>query len=96
MYVHIPKEKKTKLDSSGRNSIFIGYNDTSKAYWIYFTGFKNINISRDVTFDEDSAYFRSRKLPIQEVKELEEMRVQDTETREAIPEDHEYHDMEEP
>ena len=28
MYIHIPKEKRTKLDSSGRKGIFEGYNDT--------------------------------------------------------------------
>ena len=32
--IHIPKEKRTKLDHSGRKGIFIGYNDTSKAYLI--------------------------------------------------------------
>ena len=83
MYIHIPKEKRTKLDPSGRKGIFIGYNDTSKSYRIYFLGFKKIDINRD------STYFRSRRLPIQEVEELEEMRVLDMEIIEAIPEDHE-------
>ena len=32
MYIHIPKEKRTKLDPSGRKGIFVGYNDTSKVY----------------------------------------------------------------
>ena len=75
MYIHIPKEKRTKLDPFGRKGIFIGYNDTSKAYQLYFQGFKNIDINRDVTFDEDSTYSRSRKLPIEEVKEPEVTRV---------------------
>ena len=30
VYIHIPKEKRTKLDTSGRKGIFVGYNDTSK------------------------------------------------------------------
>ena len=75
MYIHIPKEKRTKLDHSGRKGIFVGYSDTSKAYRIYFPGFKKIDINRDVTFDEDSTYFKSRRLPIQEVEELDETRV---------------------
>ena len=58
VYLHIPKEKRTKLDPSRR--IFVGYINTSKAYQIYFPGFKKIDISRDVTFDDDSTYFRSR------------------------------------
>ena len=64
MYIHIPKEKRTKLNPSWTKGIFVGYSDTSKAYRIYFPGFKKIDISRDVTFDEDSTYFRSRRTPI--------------------------------
>ena len=96
MYIHIPKEKRTKLDPSGRNGIFIGYGDTSKAYRIYFPGFKKIDNSRDVTFDEDSTYSRSRRLPIEEVEEPERTRVQDTKTELEIPEYHEDNDMQEP
>ena len=40
-----------------------------KAYIIYFLGFKKIDISRDVTFDEDSAYNKSRKDLLQNLKE---------------------------
>ena len=36
VYIHIPKEKRTKLDPSGKKGIFVGYNDTSKAYQINF------------------------------------------------------------
>jgi hypothetical protein len=35
VFVHVPKEKRTKLDPSGKNDIFVGYSDTSKAYRIY-------------------------------------------------------------
>ena len=31
VYIHIPKEKRAKLDPSGRKGIFVIYNDTSKA-----------------------------------------------------------------
>ena len=56
MYIHIPKEKRTKLDPSGKKGIFVKYFESLKAYRIYFAGFKKIDISRDVTFDEESAY----------------------------------------
>ena len=74
VYIHIPKEKRTKLDPFGKKCIFVGYNNTSNAYQIYFQGFKKIDINRDLTFDEDSTYFRSRRTPIQEDDEPEEMR----------------------
>ena len=70
MYIHIPKEKRTKLDPSGKKGIFVGYSESLKAYRIYFLGYKKIDISRDVTFDEDTAYNKSRKRPAEEPKEL--------------------------
>ena len=62
VYIHIAKEKRTKLDPSGKKGVFVGYSESSKAYRIYFPGFKTINISRDVTFDEDSAYNKSKNI----------------------------------
>jgi hypothetical protein len=38
VFVHVPKEKRTKLDPSGWKGIFVGYSDTSKAYRIYILG----------------------------------------------------------
>ena len=72
MYIHVPKEKRTKLDRSGRKGVFVGYSDTSKAYRIYFPGFKKIDINKDVTF-------------IEEVEEPEGTRVRDMAMEEAIP-----------
>ena len=50
MYIHIPKEKRTKLDPLGNKGIFLGYSENLKAYRIYFLGYKKIDISRDMTF----------------------------------------------
>ena len=36
VYVHISKEKRTKLDPLGKKGIFLGYSKSSKAYRIYF------------------------------------------------------------
>ena len=66
VYIHIPKEKRTKLDPSGKKGRFVGYFESLKAYRIYFPGFKNIDISRDVTFDEDTTYNKSIKKPTEE------------------------------
>jgi hypothetical protein len=35
MFVHIPKERRNKLDPSGKKGIFIGYCEVSKAFRIY-------------------------------------------------------------
>ena len=38
VYVHILKEKRTKLDPSGKKGIFVGYCEISKAFRIYISG----------------------------------------------------------
>jgi hypothetical protein len=35
VYIHIPKEKRNKLEASGKKGNFVGYSETSKAYIIY-------------------------------------------------------------
>ena len=62
IYIHIPKEKRTKLDSSGKKGIFVGYCEVSKAFKIYIPGFHHMEISRDVTFDEEASLKRSRNV----------------------------------
>ena len=61
IYIHIPKEKRSKLDRSGKKGLFIGYSEQSKSYQIYILGYRQIELSRDVTFDEDSTFRKSRK-----------------------------------
>ena len=61
VYVHILKEKRTKLDPSGKKGIFVGYYEVSKAFRIYISGFHHIEINRDVTFDEEKELNKSRR-----------------------------------
>jgi hypothetical protein len=61
VYFHVPKEKRTKLDPSGRKGTFVGYNESSKAYQIYISGQRHIKVSRDVIFGEEIAFRRSRE-----------------------------------
>jgi hypothetical protein len=60
MFIHIPKEKRNKMDPSGKKGIFVGYCEVSKAFRIYIPGQHHIEISRDVTFDEDAALKKSK------------------------------------
>jgi transposase InsO family protein len=61
VFVHIPKEKRNKLDPSGKKGIFFRYCEDSKAFEIYIPGHHHIEISRDVTFDEDATLKKSRR-----------------------------------
>jgi hypothetical protein len=60
MYVHVPKDKRSKLDPSGKKGIFVRYSETSKAYRVYIPGHQHIETNRDVNFDEDATFSRSR------------------------------------
>jgi hypothetical protein len=56
----VPKDTRKKLEPYGNKGIFVGYNDTSKAYRVYIPGQWNIEISRDITFDEDVDFHKSK------------------------------------
>jgi hypothetical protein len=60
VFVHVPNEKREKMDPFGKNGIFVGYSDTSKAYMIYILGHWKVEINRDVTFDESAAFRKSK------------------------------------
>ena len=65
----------------------MGYSEISRDYRIYFAGFNNIDISMDVTFDEDSAYNKSRKRPAKDPEETEAPRIHDTTMNEETQEE---------
>ena len=97
VYIHIPKEKRAKLDPSRKKGIFVGYSESLKAYRIYFLGYKNIDINKDVTFDEDTTYNKSRKRPAEEHKEAEAPKIYDTTMNEENQEDdREFEEPQEP
>eukprot|EP00253_Pinus_taeda_P003735 PITA_03735 len=64
VYFHVPKEKRNKLGASGKKGIFVGYSENSKGYRIYVVGRREVEISHDVTFDEDMALSKVDNLPI--------------------------------
>ena len=61
VFIHIPKEKRNKLEPSRKKGIFVGYYEVSKAFRIYIHGHHHIEISRDATFDEEAALKKSRR-----------------------------------
>jgi hypothetical protein len=67
VFIHITKEKKNKLDPSGKKGIFVGYCEASKAFKVYILGHHHIEINRDVTFDEDATLKKSRRCQLEEV-----------------------------
>jgi hypothetical protein len=85
VFIHIPKEKRNKLEPSGKKGIFVGYCEVSKAFRIYIPGHRHIEISRDVTFDEDAALKKSRRCQLEEVREEEPVIPRTTESIREVP-----------
>ena len=63
VFFHVLKEKRSKLDASGKKGMFVGYSETLKAYRIYVSGQREVEISHDVTFDEDATLRKVMNLP---------------------------------
>ena len=58
------------LEKKTLEEVFSGKKPEVSHHRIYFPGFKNIDISRDVKFDEDSAYNKSKKRLVEDSEEL--------------------------
>lgn len=69
--VHIPKEKRKKLDPKSEKLIFVGYDSKSKAYRCINTTNRKLTISRDVKFHETST---SNELVVPLFDETDEVR----------------------
>ena len=68
LYIHVPK-----LEPSGKKGTFVGYCKSSKAYRIYIPGSRQIEVSQDVTFEEEMAIRKGRGSDM-EIDDDEEMR----------------------
>ena len=53
VYIHVPKKKRMKLEPSSKKGTFMGYNESSKAYIINISGSRQLEVSRDVTFERE-------------------------------------------
>jgi hypothetical protein len=59
-YSYVPSEKRTKLEPLAERGIFVGYSETSKAFRIYLPSLRKTILRRDVRFEKDRAFRRSR------------------------------------
>ena len=55
-HVHVPDEKRTKLDDNSFSCVLLGVSEGSKAYKLYDPISQRIIISRDVKFEEDKCW----------------------------------------
>ena len=57
VYVLTPKEKRLKWDPKAREGLFMGYEETSKAYRVFDIEAGQVVITRDINFDESAFGF---------------------------------------
>jgi hypothetical protein len=91
-----PRTRDRSWTLQKKKCIFFGYSKTTKAYGVYIPSHRHIETRRDVTFDEDETFNRSRHNHLDEVhdEEPEVPRFADTDaSSDVVLEDH---DMEEP
>ena len=55
-HVHIPDQKRSKLDDKSQPCILLGVSEESKAYKLYNPTDNKVIISRDVVFEEDKSW----------------------------------------
>jgi hypothetical protein len=85
VFIHIPKEKRNKMEPSGKKGIFVGYCEVSKALKIYILGHRHIDISKDVTFDEEETIKKSRRCHLEEVYEEKPVNPRTTGSMREVP-----------
>ena len=61
-YSHVPSEKRTKLEPTAEKGIFVGYDETSKAFRIYLPSQRKVVVRREVKFEQEWAFRKSREL----------------------------------
>ncbi len=56
-YVHVPDEKRSKLDPKAKKCIFIGYSLEQKGYKCFNLSTRKLQVSKDVVFDEMVSWY---------------------------------------
>lgn len=89
VFVHIPKERRRKLDPKAYKGIFVGYDENVKGFRVWNTSTKKIQIARDVKLADD------RPNVIEVIIENEDNdKTKATKVFEMVDEDENYQDAE--
>jgi hypothetical protein len=82
VFIRIPKEKRNKMEPFRKEGNICG---VSKAFRIYIPGHHHIEISRDVTIDEEATLKKSRRCQLEEVYEEEPVNPRIAESMREVP-----------
>jgi hypothetical protein len=65
VFVHLPKNQRSKLDARALRCVFVGYGTHQKGYKCYHPPTQKFFVTMDVSFFEDACYFSSTEAPLQ-------------------------------
>ncbi|GKA02678.1 retrovirus-related pol polyprotein from transposon TNT 1-94 [Tanacetum coccineum] len=55
-YVHVPSQRRSKLDDRSEKHVFVGYDKQSKGYKLYNLVTRKVVVGRDVEFEEEGSW----------------------------------------
>ncbi|GKD19054.1 retrovirus-related pol polyprotein from transposon TNT 1-94, partial [Tanacetum coccineum] len=55
-YVHVPSQRRSKLDDRSKKHVFVGYEKQSKGYKLYNPVTRKVVVSRDMEFEEEGSW----------------------------------------
>ncbi|GJV20713.1 retrovirus-related pol polyprotein from transposon TNT 1-94 [Tanacetum coccineum] len=55
-YVHVPSQRRSKLNDRSEKHVFVGYDKQSKGYKLYNPVTRKVVVSRDVEFEEEGSW----------------------------------------
>ena len=61
--MHIPDEKRQKLNPKSEKCILIGYSLEQKGYKCYNPSPRKVRVSRDVVFDKSASWYAPKMIP---------------------------------
>ena len=64
VYFHVTKDAQKKLELTTELGIFVGYINTPHKYQVYLSANRMTMVCRDVIFDENQTYKKSKDIPI--------------------------------
>jgi hypothetical protein len=86
-YVHVPKEKRSKMDNKAEKCIFIGYKDGVKGYNLWNPETKKIVYSQDVVFREVKDVSKHEFPPMQDEPKKIELELDDAKSESSEEEE---------
>ena len=67
-FIHIPDDKRQKLDPKSEKCILVGYSLEQKGYKCFDPSTRKVQVSRDVVFDELPSWYTFDSTPSEPIK----------------------------